>query len=89
MAVLVKIAGLVARMIMMGTRLFRNGFVAVAMFVQITGSMPRMIVMRSWLFLCHGMFLSAHRLARKRWSPGFVPALQGAVRVEQHLSCCG
>ena len=72
-AVLVQIAGLVARMIMMRTRLFRDRFVAVAMLVQIARSMPRMIVMRSWFFLCHGVFLSAHRLPRNAVSPALFP----------------
>ena len=52
-AVLVQIAGLVARMIMMRTRLFRDRFVAVAMLVELARRMAWVIVMLAWCFACH------------------------------------
>lgn len=82
-AVFVQIAGLMAGMIMMRTRLFLDRFVAVTMLVQIARSMPRMIVMRSWFFRCHGVFLSAHRLPCNAVYPAlflFLRVVEASIR---------
>lgn len=54
MSVLIEIAGLVAWMVVVLARLFRDRLVAMSVFIEVSGLVPGMLVMRTGFLLGHG-----------------------------------